>query len=166
MRLIPLRTGRRAAIVTTIAMIVLGASMPSRAADNAVVATLVGSWSGSGRIQFTDGSSESIRCTGYYTGGGNELRMAIQCQSQSNTIHMRSRLRIEGARASGDWEERTFNANGSASGRVGGDSMSLSLAGGGFTGSMSVSFGKSQHSVNIATQGIGMSKATIGFSRR
>jgi hypothetical protein len=157
---------KRAASAATIAMIMLGGLTPGHAVENSVVATLVGSWSGSGRIQYTDGSSESIRCTAYYTGGGSELRMAIQCQSESNSIHMRSRLRIDGARASGDWEERTFNANGSASGRVGGSSMSLSLSGGGFTGSMSVSFSKSQHSVSISTQGIGMSKATIGFNRR
>ena len=166
MRIIPQCAGKRATIATAIVMIMLGIPTPGRAAENAIVATLVGSWGGSGRIQYTDGSSESIQCTAYYTGGGNELRMAIQCQSQSNSIHMRSRLRIDGARASGDWEERTFNANGSASGRVGGSSMSLSLSGGGFTGSMSVSFGKSQHSVSISTQGIGMSKATIGFNRR
>lgn len=165
MRVISQYAGKRTAITTTIAMILLGLSISVQAAEN-VVTTLAGSWSGSGRIQYTDGSSESLRCTAYYTGGGNELRMAIQCQSQSNSIHMRSRLRIDGARASGDWEERTFNANGSASGRVGGDSMSLSLSGGGFTGSMSVSFSKSQHSVSISTQGIGMSKATIGFNRR
>jgi hypothetical protein len=166
MRLISLSISKRAATISTVAMIMLGASVPSKAADNAVVATLVGSWGGSGRINYTDGTSESIRFTGYYTGGGNELRMAIQCQSQSNSIHMRSRLRIGGARASGDWEERTFNANGSASGRVGSESMSLSLSGGGFAGSMSVSFSKSQHSVGISTQGIAMSKATIAFNRR
>ena len=44
--------------------------------------------------------------------------------------------------------------------------MSLSMSGGGFTGTMSVSFSKSQHSVNIATQGIGMSKAAISLNRR
>lgn len=131
-----------------------------------VIATLAGSWGGSGRISYTDGSSESIRCNAYYTGGGNTLNMAIQCKSNSNAIHVRSKLRIDGARASGEWEERTFNANGTASGRVDGSSMSLSLGGGGFTGTMSVSFGKSSHSVSISTQGIAMSKATMSFSRR
>ena len=119
-----------------------------------------------GRIQFTDGSSENIRCTGYYTGDGNEIRMAIQCQSQTSSINLRSRLKIDGSKASGEWEERTFNASGSASGRVAGDSMTLGLSGGGVTGSMSVSFGKSQHSVSVSTQGIGLSKATITFNRR
>jgi hypothetical protein len=139
---------------------------PAVAADSAAVATLLGNWGGSGRIHYTDGSTETIRCTAYYTGGGAELQMAIQCQGQGNPIHMRSRVKIDGARASGSWEERTFNASGDATGKVGGDSMSLSLSGGGFSGSMSVSFSKSQHSVNISTQGIGMTKASISFNRR
>lgn len=139
---------------------------PAQAADSSAVATLVGNWGGSGRIHYTDGSTETIRCTAYYTGGGNELHMAIQCQGQGNPIHMRSRLKIDGARASGSWEERTFNASGDATGKAGGDSVSLNLTGGGFSGSMAVSFSKSQHSVNITTQGIGMTKASISFNRR
>lgn len=128
--------------------------------------TLVGSWGGSGRITYTDGSSEGIRCTAYYSGGGSELRMAIQCRSDKNPIHIRSSLRISGSRASGEWEERTFNASGTATGSVGSGSMSLAISGGGFSGSMSVSFGKASHSVSISTQGIAMSRATMSFSRR
>ena len=136
------------------------------AADDSTVSTLKGTWGGSGRISYTDGSSEAIRCTAYYTGGGNELRMVIQCKSAKNPIHIRSKLHIEGGHASGDWEERTFNASGTASGKVSGNKMSLNISGGGFNGSMSVSFGKSSHSVSISTQGIAMSKATMSFSRQ
>lgn len=138
----------------------------THAAESSLVGNLIGAWGGSGRISYTDGSSESISCNAYYTGGGNALNMAIQCKSDSKAIHVRSKLRIDGSRASGEWEERTFNASGSASGRVDAGSLSLALGGGGFTGSMSVSFGKSSHNVNISTQGIAMSKVTMSFSRR
>jgi len=144
----------------------LAGAMSADAADSAVISTLLGNWGGSGRVQYTDGSSESIRCTAYYTGGGSELNMAIQCQSQTQPIHVRSRLKVDGARATGDWEERTYNVNGSATGRTTGDSLSLELKGGGFSGNMAVSFSKSQHSVNITTQGIGMSRASISLNRR
>ena len=159
----------RRSIIQVIGALLVSLGMPievARAADNSVVGNLIGAWGGSGRISYTDGSSESIRCNAYYSGGGNALSMAIQCKSDSNAIHVRSKLRIDGARASGEWEERTFNANGTASGRVDGSSMSLSLGGGGFSGSMSVSFGKSSHTVSISTQGIAMNKATMNFSRR
>jgi hypothetical protein len=143
----------------------LSLGVPS-AAPPAAIATLAGSWGGSGRITYTDGSSEGISCSAYYTGSDNELRMAIQCRSEKNPIHIRSRLRIDGKRASGDWEERTFNASGTASGSVGSSNLSLSVSGGGFSGTMNVSFSRSKHSVTITTQGIAMSRATMQMSRR
>lgn len=129
------------------------------------VAMLAGSWSGAGRLHYTDGRAENIHCSAHYRGGGNELSLAIQCKSDSNPIHIRSKLRIDGGRASGDWEERTFNASGSASGSVSPGSLRLSVSGGGFNGTMTVTYARNAHSVVISTQGIAMSKATINFSR-
>jgi hypothetical protein len=143
----------------------LSAEVPS-AAPPAAIAALVGSWGGSGRVTYTDGSSEGISCSAYYTGSDSELRMAIQCKSEKNPINIRSRLRIDGGRASGEWEERTFNASGTASGSIGASNISLKVSGGGFSGTMSVSFSRASHSVTITTQGIAMSKATMQMSRR
>lgn len=135
-------------------------------AQSSAISALVGTWGGSGRISYTDGSSESIRCTGYYTGGGTSLNMAIQCNSEKNPIHIRSQLTVAGSRVSGQWEERTFNASGTASGRMSSNSLSLAISGGGFNGSMAVSIGRSSHSVNISAQGVALSRVTINFSRR
>ncbi|MEZ5817103.1 MAG: hypothetical protein R3D44_08485 [Hyphomicrobiaceae bacterium] len=131
-----------------------------------VASTLSGSWGGSGRIYYTDNSSENISCSAYYTSSGNDLRMAIQCRSDRNPIHIRSTLRIDGRRASGEWEERTFNASGRATGTVSPGNISLQVSGGGFNGSMTVSYSKSSHTVTISTQGIAMKSATMRFSRR
>ena len=154
------------AIAATV--VALGAlTMPDTAvaAGSDAVSTLAGSWRGSGRLRYADGRAENIHCTANYTGGGNELRMAIQCKSDSNPIHLRSKLRIDGGHASGEWEERTFNASGTASGSAGPGSLRLSVSGGGFNGTMNVSYSKSAHTVSISTQGIAMSGATISFSR-
>jgi hypothetical protein len=139
---------------------------PAQAASDSLVSTLAGSWGGSGRISYIDGSSEAIRCSAYYTGGGSALNMVIQCKSDKNPIHIRSKIQINGSHASGEWEERTFNASGSVSGSVSSSSMSLNISGGGFNGSMSVSFSKSSHTVDVTTKGIAMSRAAMSFSRR
>jgi hypothetical protein len=139
---------------------------PAGAADSGVIATLLGSWGGSGRISYTDGTAERVQCTANYTGGGNELHMAIQCRSDSNTIHIRSKLKIDGARASGEWEERTFNVTGSATGAVKSNAISLSFSSGGFTGSMSVSFSHASQTISISTLGIAMNRATMSLARR
>jgi hypothetical protein len=71
-----------------------------------------------------------------------------------------------GDRVSGTWEERTFNAAGTAKGRITGRRIRLSVSGGGLSGTMSVSFGRSRQVVIIATQGIGMESVTISLGRR
>ncbi|MGE0626851.1 MAG: hypothetical protein AB7O43_03440 [Hyphomicrobiaceae bacterium] len=147
------------------ALVWTGAALPVAAASSAV-STLIGTWGGNGRITYTDGSSEGIHCNAYYTGGGDELRMAIQCQSDKNPINIRSQLRVGGSRVTGTWEERTFNASGNASGSVSSDKMSLNVSGGGFNGTMTLSFSKNSQSVSITTKGIAMSRATMRFSRR
>ena len=154
------------AAAAAIAALALTLTGTARAVDASAVSTLVGTWGGSGRITYTDGTSENIRCTAYNSGGGSELRMAIQCKSDKNPVNIRSRLRIDGGRASGDWEERTFNASGTASGSAGAGSLSLGITGSGFSGSMSVSFSKSSLNVNISTSGIALRRAAMSFSRR
>ena len=44
---------------------------------------LIASWSGSGQIRYDDGQSEGVRCSAYYTGGNERLRLAIRCRSDS-----------------------------------------------------------------------------------
>lgn len=139
---------------------------PAWAASPEIVSALSGAWGGSGRISYTDGSSEGLSCTAYYTGAESELRMAIQCRSDKNPVNLRSRLKIDGRRASGDWEERTFNASGTATGTVDAARLTLNVTGGGFTGTMSVSFGKASHTVTISTQGIAMTRVSIQLSRK
>jgi hypothetical protein len=149
--------------------LVLAASISlqsATAAETGVIETLLGSWGGSGRISYTDGTTERLQCTANYTGAGNELHMAIQCRSDNNTIHIRSKLKIDGGRASGEWEERTFNVTGSAAGTARGNAISLNFSSGGFTGSMSVSFSRTSQNVSISTLGIAMSRATMSLARR
>ena len=85
-------------------------------ADPGPFNTLLGSWGGSGEIRLDKGRKERIKCNAYYTGGGSDLGLAIRCQSDNYKIEIRSKLSYSGGRLSGNWEERTFNASGTASG--------------------------------------------------
>lgn len=126
--------------------------------------TLLGSWRGSGQILLSDGRTERLKCNAYYTGGGSRLGMAIRCQSESSNVEIRSKLSQTGGRISGTWEERTFNAEGTASGKATGDKISLQISGG-VTGTMEVSFSRSRQSVAISTQGIALKSVTIDLTR-
>jgi hypothetical protein len=138
---------------------------PTRSEAATVLDNFLGAWGGSGQVRYDDGSSEGVRCNAYYTGSGDRLRLAITCKSDSTEIHIRGLLSRQGEALSGTWEERTFNASGEAKGRVAGDKMSLSISGGGFSGSMSVGYAGSKQTVTITTQGIKMRSVNVTLSK-
>jgi hypothetical protein len=125
---------------------------------------LIGSWRGSGQIELDQGRKERLKCNAYYTGGGSQLRMAILCQSESSNVQIRSALSESGGRITGTWEERTFNAEGNASGQVTGGKISLAIAGG-VSGTMIVTYTSSRQSVAITTQGVALKSVSIDLSR-
>ena len=126
---------------------------------------LLGTWSGSGQVRYQSGDTEGIRCNAYYTGGGPKLGLAIRCKSASNDIEIRGALTHQGEKVSGTWEERTFNASGEASGRMAAGRMNLSITGGGFSGSMSVSYGGPRQTIAITTQGIPMKSVNVTLTK-
>src|SRR6476661_6204854 len=126
--------------------------------------TRLGSWGGSGELRLDKGRPESINCNAYYTGGGAEVGVAIRCASDSYKIEIRSKLSYSGGRLSGNWEERTFNASGSASGTASPNKLSLSIKGG-VSGTMLVNFTKSSQSVTISTQGAALQGVRISLAR-
>jgi hypothetical protein len=143
---------------------ILFASWPAGQAAAGPFDVLLGSWGGSGQITMTDGRKERLKCNAYYTGGGTQLGMAIRCQSESSNVEIRSKLSQSGGRITGTWEERTFNASGSAVGQASSSKINLQISGG-VSGTMSVSYSGSRQSVAISTQGIALKSVTITLSR-
>jgi len=133
-------------------------------ADSTPFDSLIGSWRGSGQIELDQGRKERLKCNAYYTGGGSQLRMAILCQSESSNVQIRSALSESGGRITGTWEERTFNAEGNASGQVSSGKISLAIAGG-VTGTMTVTYTSSRQSVAISTQGVALKSVSIDLTR-
>ena len=147
-------------VLLTLAVFCIGSAQAATLLDR-----LMGSWSGSGQIRYDDGQSEGIRCTAYYTGGSDRLRLAIRCRSDSTEVEIRGLLTRQGEKLAGTWEERTFNVSGEASGGVAGDKMSLSIAGGAFSGSMTVAYAGLRQVVTISTQGIRMRSVHVTLAK-
>ena len=149
-----------AALILTAALV----PWPSGLAVASPFDTLLGSWRGAGQIKLNDGRTERVKCNAYYTGGGSQLGMAIRCQSESSNVEIRGKLSQTGGRISGTWEERTFNAAGTAAGQATGDRISLQISGG-VSGTMNVSYSRSRQSVSISTQNIALRSVTIDLTR-
>jgi hypothetical protein len=129
--------------------------------------SLAGSWSGSGQIRLSDGKTEALKCKAYYTdkNSGVQLSLAIRCASASNKIELRASLASEAGRVTGNWEERQFNAGGEVKGQASANKLSLSINGGGLTGSMSVAIAGSNQTVSITTEGVGFKGVNIALNR-
>lgn len=143
----------------------LAATAPAHAEDGAIVA-LVGNWSGNAQATLDSGQTESMRCKGYYTGQGPDgLGIAIRCANASSKIDLRATLTFANGAVSGNWEERTYNAAGSVSGKSSANKVNLAITGGGLTAAMAVNITGASHSVSISTQGTGLKGVNISFNR-
>jgi hypothetical protein len=142
---------------------VLVASEP--AAANPTFAPLLGSWGGTGTYKLQDGTSEKLKCDAYYTGTGSQLGIAVRCQGATNKIEMRCKLSANGTSLSGNWEERTYNAEGAVNGTLSETKLTFSITGG-VSGSMTINYDQSKQSVAIATQGIPLKSVNVSLSRK
>jgi hypothetical protein len=128
---------------------------------------LVGTWSGKGKVTFEGGNSEALACTAYYVSrdAGSGLGLTIRCASTSYKTEIRSNLHHANGRISGEWEERSFNAAGAASGVVNSERIHLQISSWArFTALISRRLTASS-SVSISTNGGGLSAVSIGLSR-
>lgn len=155
---------RRGSLLLAMAAL-LGATQPAVAED--VFAPFNGTWTGTGQIRLDSGASERIKCNAYYTQkeGGTGLGIALRCASTSYKVELRSQLSAQGTRISGSWEERVFNASGTATGTATGNRITISVVGGGMTGTMNVTAGGPTQSVVITTQGTGLKSVNISLSK-
>lgn len=150
-------------LLATAALAGLFMTSPSKPVEASPFDMLLGSWRGTGQVQLNTGK-ERLSCNAYYTGGGSQLGMAIRCQSGSSTVHIRSKLSLSGNRITGSWEERTYNATGTASGTATPGRISISVSGS-IRGSMTVNYSSSRQSVSIATSGSPLQRVSISLTR-
>lgn len=150
-------------LLATAALIALFVTTPSHRVEASPFDTLLGSWRGSGNVLLNTGR-ERLSCNAYYTGGGSQLGMAIRCQSGSSKVHIRSKLSLSGSQITGNWEERTYNATGSATGTAAPGRISIRVSGS-ITGSMVVNFSGSRQNVSISTSGSPLQQVSISLTR-
>ncbi len=151
------------AVLATMLLTGLFMSTPSPKAYATPFDTLLGTWRGSGTVRLNTGT-ERLTCNAYYTGGGSRLGMAIRCNSPSGKVEIRSKLSLSGNRLSGNWEERTYNASGSASGTANPGRINIRVSGT-IKGSMVVSYSKSRQSVSISVAGSPLQAVKVNLSR-
>src|SRR5215831_19663153 len=74
-------------------------------AQSGPFSALAGSWSGGGKINFSDGSSDRLRCRATYAvgGGGSSASLTLRCASDSYNFSLSSNITSQGGAVSGTW---------------------------------------------------------------
>src|ERR1700694_3704568 len=143
------------ALAGTAVAVMLGLSAPSLNAQSAPFAALAGSWSGAGRIDLQDGTSERIKCRANYSvgDGGLSFKQQLRCASDSYKFDVNSNIQSNGGSLSGTWSEATRNLSGSVSGSASGGKIQAKVSGGAFSAGLNVYTNGNQQGVTIVPQG-------------
>ncbi|MGI9388056.1 MAG: hypothetical protein ACR2OX_11550 [Methyloligellaceae bacterium] len=163
-----IRTLPRAFIAAVLLLLGAGTLLPAGDARSATAkgpfANLLGSWSGSGQVRYSDGTSERLSCRGSYTGNGFRMKMALRCYGSGNQVSINGQMRSTYGRVAGSWQENTSSLNGQVSGSASKGRVRLGISGG-VSGTMSVSFDRTSQSVAVHTQGVSLQKVTMRLRR-
>jgi hypothetical protein len=143
--------------------VMLGLSAPSINAQSAPFAALAGSWSGAGRIDLQDGTSERIRCRASYSVGGDGLsfQQQLRCASDSYKFDVNSNVHSQGGSLSGTWSEATRNLSGKVSGNATASRIQARVDGGAFSAGLNVYTNGNQQGVTIVPQGTDVKGVTV-----
>ncbi len=135
--------------------------------EPAPFAGMAGSWSGAGRIDMQNGSSERIRCRATYrvSGGGSALHQELRCASDSYKFDVTSDVHATGGTISGTWTEASRNITGSVSGTVSGGRIQARVEGGAFSATLTVATSGSRQAVTIVPVGTDVKGVAVAMSR-
>jgi hypothetical protein len=89
----------------------------------------------------------------------------VLCSGGKNKIEVRSKLTANGTALSGNWEERTYNAEGTVCGRHDGNRITLNVSGS-ITGTMNIAYDGGHQTVSIALKGSPLKSVSVSLSRK
>ena len=113
-----------------------------------------GSWSGSGTVSLSDGSSEQIRCRATYNVvGGTALKQSLRCASDSYKFELSSDVKSQGNQVTGTWGEASRNIFGNLQGSAGGGQIDVFVEAAGFAANLTLTTKGNKQLVSISSKG-------------
>jgi hypothetical protein len=131
-------------------------AMPATAdaAGPGLFARMAGGWSGGGRIVFSDGRDERIRCRANFADeAGAVLEQHLRCASDSYNFDIGSTVAARGDQISGNWNEATRNVAGQIEGRVSGNRIQAHVQAGPFQADLALSVTGNALRITLVPQG-------------
>ncbi|WP_245435750.1 hypothetical protein [Microvirga calopogonii] len=130
-------------------------------------AGFAGSWSGSGTVALSSGTTERLRCQATYevASTGTNLRQNLRCTSDSYNFELRTDITAEGGRVAGLWMETTRNLQGRISGRISAGRIDAVVDGPGFSAGIAMAPQGTRQAVSIRSQGTELSQVSVTMTR-
>jgi hypothetical protein len=130
----------RLAACALAAGVVMSCSPVLLAAEPSPFEHFPGRWVGDGKLGFSDGKSESVKCrVTYFTSeGGNELKQTIRCASASGNVEVQSAITYAAGALTGTWSELVHNMHGDLSGQTTSKGFRVAVKGADLSANMDV----------------------------
>src|SRR6478672_3193565 len=118
-------------------------------------AGFAGTWSGSGTVALSNGTTENIRCKADYkvNASGLGLKQNLRCASDSYKFDLSSDVTSQGERISGNWSEASRNVFGNLQGTAGGGRIEVFVEAAGFAANLRVNTNGKKQTVQINSKG-------------
>lgn len=144
----------RALKVFGAAAFLLASATVSHAQSAGPFAGFDGSWSGSGTVSLSDGTSEQIRCRATYNVvGGTALKQSLRCASASYKFDLSSDVKSQGNQVNGTWGEASRNIYGNLQGSAGGGQIDVFVEAAGFAANLTLTTKGNKQLVSISSKG-------------
>jgi hypothetical protein len=144
---------------------ILAASLVPTRSMAGPVEDLPGYWTGTGAVTLASGNTEQLKCVVTYKIAGTSLKQNLRCANAAYTINGLADLVVRGDQVTGDWEEQTYAAKGSVTGKVVDGGFALSIQGANFTAAMKVSGTNCKQSVAITPTGLDVTKISLNLGK-
>jgi hypothetical protein len=130
-------------------------SGPAAQAQSGPFAGFEGTWSGSGTVALSDGTTERIRCKADYKldGTGLGLKQNLHCASDSYKFNLTSDVTSQGDRISGNWSEASRRLFGKLQGTAGGGQIQVFVEANGFAANLTLRTNGTKQTVQIDSKG-------------
>ena len=114
-----------------------------------------GSWSGSGTVALSDGTTEHIRCKADYkvNATGMGLKQNLHCASDSYKFDLSSDVTSQGDRIFGNWSEKSRNIFGNLQGTAGAGQIDVFVEASGFAANLNLRTNGTKQVVQIDSKG-------------
>jgi hypothetical protein len=102
-------------------LLLLLSAVPSFALESAggsPFTKLAGRWLGEGRLGYSGGKTETVKCTVTYVVSESQARQTIRCATEGDTVEVQSLVTHASGSIKGAWRELSRNWNGELSGNV------------------------------------------------